>query len=500
MNKGKARHSSFLRMVALFGFIFPLLLSACGEATSTPATSTTAAASTSTTTAAGAGTTAAAGTGATTAAAGATANNPPPAGTLSVSVWGGPPDVESVKAATAAYTKLYPQVKFDIRQSDCGPDYSICKTLIAGGSMTDLVIPGIWNYNRMVLDGAIQEVQSFVDRDKLNLGDFNPTIIGALKSQKDTKLYGLPMGYNVQSLYFNKDMFDKAGLAYPPADGNYTWQDLRAWAKKLTLDESGNSAESPNFNPNKIKQWGFYTGAANTSPGGPGYEPLLNAFGGSVMTLPDHQKCNLENPDTIRGWQFIQDMLWKDHSTVTPDANQEQAGFLRWVGGSVAMQQGSHEQVGLVNTQNPTLKFDMAPLPKEKAGNATSTQLHIWAMFSGTKNKELAWNAIKWLATDGNVGAYGTQMGLVPAYKDLALGDAFLKAPKEPAHLKEAQLDPTKWALSGFPSPYNQNTDAIGGQDGFGPALQDIVTNKKSAADAVKGVCAKVDAIMAANK
>jgi len=46
------------------------------------------------------------------------------------------------------------------------------------------------------------------------------------------------------------------------------------------------------------------------------------------------------------------------------------------------------------------------------------------------------------------------------------------------------------------PTAYNQKTDEIAGQDGFGPALANIVTNKKRAADALRGVSAKVDAIM----
>ena len=45
------------------------------------------------------------------------------------------------------------------------------------------------------------------------------------------------------------------------------------------------------------------------------------------MTLPDRQSCNLEHPDSVRAWQFIQDLMWTDHSTMKPDAHAEQVGF-----------------------------------------------------------------------------------------------------------------------------------------------------------------------------
>lgn len=410
--------------------------------------------------------------------------------TLTVSAWGVATDTQSIKDAIAQFQKENPTIKVTVRAGDCGVSFPACKTLIAGRTMPDLFVPGIWNYNAMVNSGVLENLEASMDRDKVSTSDFNPKVISEMKALKDGKIYGLPMGYNVQSLYYNKEMFDKAKLAYPPADGNYTWDDLRGWAKKLTLDANGNNAEAPDFNPKAIKQWGFFTLAGMGIA--PGFEPILLAFGGSAMTLPDRQHGNLENPNSIKAWQFIQDLMWKDHSTITPQVNQEEAGYLRWGAGKVAMQQGSHEQTTIVNQSNPSLPYDMAPLPKGPAGHASVVQMHIWSIYAGSKKKDLAWKLLKYLTTTGS----GTQMGLVPAYKDYAEGPDFLKAPKEPAHLKEAQLDPTTWPLTTVPSTYNQSSDLIGGQDGFGPVITDIINNKKTAADAVRGIDAKIDALM----
>lgn len=428
----------------------------------------------------------------------AAAQADPPEGSLKAIVWGNAQDIDSQTTAVNKYMELYPQVKVEITQGDCGVSFPACKTLIAGGTMPDVFVPGIWGYNGMVNQSVLEDLEPYIQRDALAVTDFNPKSIESLRALSDGKLYGLPMGYNCQSLYFNQDMFDKAGIAYPPPDGNYTWQDVRDWAKAMTLDGNGNNGTSPDFDGNSVTQWGFTTLAV--TQGAAAYDNMLIAFGGSTMSLPDRQTCNLEHPDSIRAWQFIQDIIHVDKSTVGPDANQEQAGYLRWVTGQVAMQTGSHEQVGLVHEQNPTMRFDMAPLPKEKAGNATNVQYHIWSIFQGSKNKDLAWHLVRWLATDGaTMGAADGNaplMNLIPAYKDAALGPAFLQKPGEPAHLKEAQLDPTAWPLCVYPTGYNQKTDEISGQDGWGPALDDIISNRKTATEALTGINAKIDAIM----
>ena len=120
----------------------------------------------------------------------------------------------------------------------------------------------------------------------------------------------------------------------------------------------------------------------------------------------------------------------------------------------------------------------------------------MWSIFSGSPNKDLAWHLVKWLATEGSVGDYGSIMTLIPAYQDYALGEYFVDAPYAPEHTKEAQLDPLEWALTTYPSMYNEHTDQIQGSDGFGDALSAILNNKQSAQDALSGICAQVDEVM----
>ena len=426
----------------------------------------------------------------------AVAQDAGPSGQLTVFMWGGPPDIDTYEAAIANYREAFPDVEIElVDAAGCGASYAACKTLIAGGTMADVFVPGSWNYNAMANDGVLEDLTPLIESDPdLALEDFHPVTVEAVTSLRDGQVVGLPMGFNIQSLWYNKDMFDAAGLAYPPSDGDYTWDDVRDWATQLTLDGDGNTPAAADFDAARIDQWGFYNHFV--WPWGNGYDPILFAFGGSAMTLPDRQSCNLEHPDSVRAWQFIQDLMWTDHSTMKPDAHAEQVGFLRWVGGQVAMQQGSFEQAKLVEDQNPGLNYDIAPLPRGDAGNATVIQVHMWSIFSGSANKDLAWHLVSWIATEGSVGDFGSIMTLIPAYRDFALGEYFVDASYAPANTKAAQLDPLDWDLTTYPSMYNERTDQIQGSDGFGDALSAILNNKQSAEEALSGVCARVDAVM----
>jgi len=411
--------------------------------------------------------------------------------TVRVMLWGNDQDISSIKDAAAGFESDNPDITIEWETGDCGVDYAACKTLAAGDTLPDAFVMGTWGYYDAVRDGLIADVTPFLEESNVPKSDFTEPVIDALTAE-DGGLYGLPMGYNVQSLFYNKDMFDAAGLAYPPADGSYTYDDLREWSAKLTLDNAGNDATAAAFNPDDTKQWGYFNFAALPIP--QGYLPVLSAFGGAVLGGDERNECEIDTPETIEAFQWLQDVMWTDHSAITPQLQQEDSGSNRWVNGTVAMQQGSHEQVVAVQAQNPDLNFGIAALPAGPAGNASLWQAHIWTIAEQSEVKDAAWEFVNYMATTGS----GKQMGLIPAYQDRAEGTDFAQAQGEPADLVQSQIEPAEWPLSVTNTDPTGVWGVVSSQDGIAPALESIFLNKMSAEDALTGLCeSTVDPLLA---
>ena len=76
----------------------------------------------------------------------------------------------------------------------------------------------------------------------IDKSDFQPAVTDI--TNQVGGYYGFPQGFATEIMYYNKDMFDAAGVAYPTDD--WTWDDYTAAAEKLTkADGSQYGSDSP---------------------------------------------------------------------------------------------------------------------------------------------------------------------------------------------------------------------------------------------------------------
>ena len=80
-------------------------------------------------------------------------------------------------------------------------------------------------FPEMANKGVYREIQPFIDAEKFDLGQYYPAAVE--NGKFDGKLYALPETYQYQAvlIYYNKDMFDAAGVKYPDAT-NATFDEL----------------------------------------------------------------------------------------------------------------------------------------------------------------------------------------------------------------------------------------------------------------------------------
>jgi multiple sugar transport system substrate-binding protein len=136
---------------------------------------------------------------------------------------------------------------------------------IAAGNSPDIVGP-VGTEGRGFFPGAFMDLQPLVDQFAYDTSDIDPAFLDFYRDQGE--LIGLPFAIFPSALYYNEDLFDEAGLDYPPhavgdpytlngEEVEWNFDTLAEVAKVLTVDATGNDATSADFDADNIVQYGF---------------------------------------------------------------------------------------------------------------------------------------------------------------------------------------------------------------------------------------------------
>lgn len=128
-----------------------------------------------------------------------------------------------------AFETANPDIKVKVTTLAYSDYFTALQTDLAGGSEADLFDIEYGNYKAYQADGVLAPLKG-VDGSK-----YRESLLKAY--QTDGVQYGLPTSFSNVVLYYNKDLFDKAGVSYPTKD--WTWADETAAAQKLTDPANG---------------------------------------------------------------------------------------------------------------------------------------------------------------------------------------------------------------------------------------------------------------------
>jgi multiple sugar transport system substrate-binding protein len=137
----------------------------------------------------------------------------------------------------------YPNIKVKVETAPFNDYFIKLQTLIAGGTAPDVFELNYENFVTYAEKGLLLDLSPSMQADT----DLDPAIYYPRAMQAfsyNGMQLGLPATFSTVMLYYNKDLFDKAGLAYPTAD--WTWQDAVEAGKKLNDPANG--------------VWGLYSG------------------------------------------------------------------------------------------------------------------------------------------------------------------------------------------------------------------------------------------------
>ena len=333
-------------------------------------------------------------------------------------------------------------------------DYEKQLTLgIASGELPDLVILdgcGMASFIQLGLFGDISDAD--INWDEYMEGPMESTML-------DGKHYGIPFATNCTALYYNKDLFDAAGIDYP--DENTTWDEFHEMAKALTKDGVS----------------GFGNAATNTDEGTFQCLQWLYTAGGSYTDIEDG----------VDAYKLIQEMI-EDGSWTKECVNWTQSDVNNnFMAGNLAMQQNGPWQIPGIEANAPDLNYGVTVLPKKDADSEQATSI-LGGENMGVVNKDDTSGAEAFLKyydqTDVMVDAM-KQYGSYPPKTEAAKDSYWTDDPIQKAFLTQIDTSIPRGPSAAWPS----YSSAI--QTGF----QEVMTSAKTPEQAAKDTQAAVDAV-----
>lgn len=316
---------------------------------------------------------------------------------LRVLNWGNTEEEKIANEAIARFNENNPDV--EVKQT-CVPVTSwsdfIQKwiTMSTSGEAPDVINIGLEAVQMAVSNDLLMPLDEIVSEDQ-DLSkvkeEYAPVLLDGFSV--DDNLYGLPNGTQTMVMYYNKTMFDEAGLEYPK-DG-WTWDEFYEDAKKLTKSDGsvyGFGLSSSYF---QLTPW---WSTNNTALVDENQNPALNS---------KKMVESVEFLDKLVKEKVTPDPISSDVYTMFSSKQLAMVGAGRWV-------LNTWQDAGLTNAD-----FDCVQWPvNEKEGSVFGGA--AWCISKNTENKELSIELLKSLVSEETLKAVAAGGQQVPPTESLA--------------------------------------------------------------------------------
>ena len=268
-------------------------------------------------------------------------------------------------------------IKVDVQVKEWDSYWTLLEAGASGGDMPDVFWMHSNNSQMYMKNNKLLKLDDYIEKsDKVDMSNYMSEITELYTY--DGSYYAVPKDYDTIALWYNKKMFDDAGLEYP--NENWTWDDLYEAAKKLTTGD----------------KYGF---CMNTSNDQDTYYNMVYSMGGYIVN-DDHTKSGYDDANTIKAMDYVGKLL-KD--CCPPATTMSETGTdVLFQSGTVAMiTQGSWMTAGFLDNEYLVENCDVAILPYDKTtGKRTSICNGLgWAASADTKRPDDCWKLIEWLGS-----------------------------------------------------------------------------------------------------
>ncbi len=397
--------------------------------------------------------------------------------TLTWGFWGSPEEKATHETVAAAFMEAHPDIAIEVWHQPWGDYFTRLQTLWAAGD--GAAIPDVmflFPVPSYAASGVLEDLDPYIAEAGYDLADYWPGLLDS--AMYEGRVYGFPRDIGLEVLYYNKDVFDEAGVAYP--DDTWTWDDLRAASEQLSQVESS----------------GRVSRYALGMEGGK-YQLWIGQNGGGILDdMSNPSSCTLAEPASLEAVQFFADLM--NDNLAMRDANLSQAGGDAAVfqSGQAAMIIQNASRISAFNAADQNYDVATAPIP-EGGQRSAGAGGAAWTMSSSSDAKDAAWTFLSWLqSTDGGQAIYTASGEILPALRSTAVSPTFLEAGAQPENRQAfiTEGDNAKVGRFGFFPEWNELNSTV-----IDPGMQRIWTGEAAPDEVLPQICEQVDAFLAQN-
>lgn len=395
--------------------------------------------------------------------------------------WGSTFEKKAIEEATKSFNDEHPCIHVTPQHTASSAYSEKLSTMVAGGTPPDVAYLGEGLAFTWAEEGEILDLTPYFANEPADESLLDTTYY---HFNDGKQMMGTGLATGVMLVYYNKSLFDRVGLEYPPADADdaWTWDEFVEIAKRLTVDRRGNDATSPDFDPQNIDTYGV------TLPQWwGGWLPFVLSNGGNIAN-EEGTEFLLNEPEAVEALQALQDLIYVHHVAPTPAQSQSlPAANIMMQSGKVAM---SVDGMWMV-TDFSQLGFDwgMGVLPyfDDPTTIVLSTPKVI---FSATEHPDEAFEFYKYISdpeqnnlfTGGLWSPLEERYYTDPKYTQIWLeGEPGVYPPEAQQVLVDYTLNNAPYQ----PAPYWLRNFGQINSEAIGPAMSLIMTGEATAQEAM---------------
>jgi multiple sugar transport system substrate-binding protein len=267
---------------------------------------------------------------------------------------------------------------------------------------TDALAVNVYNLRSLQMSGGILGLNSVIEKDNsFNMSDYLPGTVDFLSAEGET--WAVPVGADMEVMYYNKDLFDQHGLPYPEL--GWDWDDFLTYA--MTINDPEGVLE---------KIYGYAA-----IPGNQDVYSFIYQHGGSLFNdVLSPSEATFNDPLTVEAVEFYADLFHLHGVAPTPDKARRAFGGNQYAifnairNGNIGMWTMTISQRGGYGWPVEWfVNWSVAPLPRDANQFAGFFVEEGYAISSGTNSPDECWQWINFITTQVHPRLVPTRRSLV---------------------------------------------------------------------------------------